>query len=125
MAVTVMACDSDESLVFPRRVCLSSDSVDHSLSCYGFLLCTDLLDSMHVNNQVMRVPVNMDVLTEHHDFINVAKQSCDLLQRNTLSFRQKENGANTTQAGNDDEHEEETPSDVRKSCGGGLHCSLC
>jgi hypothetical protein len=58
---------------------------------------------MCINNQFMRRVINMNILTEYHDFILVTKQRCDFLKRQALCLRNEVPCPYATEAGYDDE----------------------
>jgi hypothetical protein len=94
---------------------------------------------MSIDNQFMRCMIDMNILTEYHDFILVTKQRCDFLKRHALRLRKENPCPYGTEAGYDDEdlrvslvsirvgkpsdlwsYQEELPSNVRK----GRRCRL-
>ena len=56
-----------------------------------------------INDQLMRVVINMDILAEYHDFFLIAEQRCYFFQRHALCLWNVQPYPDNTKAGDDDE----------------------
>jgi hypothetical protein len=58
---------------------------------------------MRIDHQFMGGVINVDILTENHDFILIAEQRCYLLERHALGLGKEKPGPNGAKARYDDE----------------------
>ncbi|KAK5172688.1 uncharacterized protein LTR77_002808 [Saxophila tyrrhenica] len=62
-----------------------------------------------LDDQLVGVPVDVDILAEHHDVVLLAKYLCDFFQRDALGFRKEKEEYNAADQGQADENQVKFP----------------
>jgi len=63
----------------------------------------------------MRVMIDMDISTVHHDLVRVAEQRRNLFERDALGLREEEVRPSGAEDADDDEYQVKFPSDILES----------
>jgi hypothetical protein len=75
------------------------------LNLWGYtLMCSNVLEAvLAANHKFMRVVVDMQIGSKHHDIVCVTKDLSHLLKRNAFGFRKEKVEESTAECANDDE----------------------